>query len=227
MLLDYAKKTSLFNNLSDTEIQKILNCTEASIFNYKKNNTICSYNKFNNKIGIVIEGAVTVSRIDESGTHFILATVKENELFGLSLALSKHNYDDIYICAATDCKTLMMDSTTIMQACNQNCHCHIKLLKNLVLIIANKNMLLVRKQCHMSCKSIRKKITSFLMEQLTINNSCEFEIHMNRQELADYLGVDRSALSAELSKMHKEGLITYNHNKFIVHNTFYTKNIFK
>ena len=54
------------------------------------------------------------------------------------------------------------------------------------------------------------------MEQLTINNSCEFEIHMNRQELADYLGVDRSALSAELSKMHKEGLITYNHNKFIV-----------
>lgn len=227
MLLDYAKKNELFNNLTDIEIEKVLKCTEASILKYKKNNVICTYNDFNNKIGIVIEGIITIARIDESGTHLILANIKENGLFGLSLALSKYNYDDIYIYASTDCKALMMDSTTIMQACDQNCHCHIKLLKNLVLTIATKNMLLVRKQCHMSCKSIRKKITSFLMEQLTINNSSEFDIPMNRQELADYLGVDRSALSAELSKMQKEGLITYNHNRFTINNISYSKNIFK
>lgn len=227
MLLDYAKKNELFNNLTDIEIEKVLKCTEASILKYKKNNVICTYNDFNNKIGIVIEGIITIARIDESGTHLILANIKENGLFGLSLALSKYNYDDIYIYASTDCKALMMDSTTIMQACDQNCHCHIKLLKNLVLTIATKNMLLVRKQCHMSCKSIRKKITSFLMEQLTINNSSEFDIPMNCQELADYLGVDRSALSAELSKMQKEGLITYNHNRFTINNISYSKNIFK
>lgn len=227
MLLDYAKNNELFANLTDIEIKKILRCTEAAICEYKKKNIICSYNELKHKIGIVIDGCVTIARIDESGTHFIIANVKENGLFGLSLALSKYNYDDIYIYASTDCKALIMDSNTIMQACDENCHCHIKLLKNLVLTIATKNTLLIRKQCHMCCKSLRKKITSFLMEQLTINNSSEFTILMNRQELADYLGVDRSALSAELSKMQKEGLITYNHNKFSIINITYSKDIFK
>ena len=206
----------LFLHLSEQDIRQLLTCTFASIHQFQKGELICWNENPNNRIGIVLAGSVTIARDDESGYHFILANVENFGLFGLSMSLSPITYEDITIYAATNCKTLLLDTNKVIHGCNKNCNRHMQLLKNLIYCLAQKNMTLVQKQCHMSYKSLRKKITSYLMEQSRLSNSLEFDITLNRQELAEYLGIDRSALSAELSKMKKEQIIDYKYNHFII-----------
>ena len=122
------------------------------------------------------------------------------------------------VVAAEDTEVLFVDIHRLLSTCQNSCPFHRRLIHNLIRISAEKSLSLSNRMMHTAPKSIRDRLLSYLSEQATRNRSPRFSIPFSRQQLADYLGVDRSALSNELSKMQRDGLITYRKNEFQLNN---------
>ncbi|MGN1010770.1 MAG: Crp/Fnr family transcriptional regulator [Clostridia bacterium] len=207
------RDTLLFHHLSDEEIKKVLNCLKAEEVSYAKDTQVLIDRKGTPLVGIVLSGSIFMVCTDSDGNRSILNNAGKSEIFGLSLIMDDFG-DNLCVVAAEDCRVLLIDANTILWGCACSCDTHKQLLYNLIGILSKSNMSLLRKFRHISQHTLRRKIVSFLNEQADILGIDEFTIPFNRQEMADYLGADRSALSAELSRMKKEGLIDYQKNRF-------------
>lgn len=213
-------KTALFDEIDRAELPIVFGCLNAVVCNYKKDGYIMRSGD-TKRFGLVLDGRVLVLSEDRDGSRTILADRRKNELFGTSVAMAEEN-DNFSIIAATDhCRVLIVDTDKIFWDCGLSCATHRRLLFNLVRLLAMGNILMMRKFRHISQHTLRKKIVSYLAEQSTFFDDVDFWIDFDRQEMADYLDADRSALSAELSKMRKEGLIDFRKNHFILKDGFF------
>ena len=104
-----------------------------------------------------------------------------------------------------------------MKVCDRGCQCHNRVKDNLILMLSSRNRSLTQKLRHLSKRSTRDKLISYLTEASVESGKKEFDIHLDRQQLADYLAVDRSAMSSELSRMKSEGMLNFKKNHFILH----------
>ncbi len=211
--LEFLKKLPIFFDLNDKEITSILiffNCFEKS---FQKNEFIFEIDKKIDKIGIIILGEINIIKEDFWGNRNILNKFKSGEIFGEVFALSKSS-SNIMVEASQDCKILFLDLKNFSINSEKNSEEIIKFLTNIFKISLKKNILFTKKLEHISKKSIREKIISYLSTEAQKNKTNSFLIKFDRQELADYLFVERSALSRELSSMKKEGLIDYKKNHF-------------
>lgn len=114
----------------------------------------------------------------------------------------------------TETEVLFLNAARLLQTCPNSCVHHNRLIKNLLQISAQKNLTLSRRMLHTSSKFIRGRLLSYFSQERLRHGSLQFTIPFNRQQLADYLGVDRSALSNELSKMRRDGILIYEKNTF-------------
>lgn len=210
----------LFTGIEKDELPKMLQCLNTIVCSYPKGAYIISPGEPVKRFGVVLKGRVLVLSEESDGTRSILTDKQKDELFGTDVALNEAN-DNISIVAAGDCRVLLFEVNRVFWNCTVPCNTHKQLLYNLVQLLSNSNTRLIHKFRHVSQHSLRKKIQSFFLEQSEIQGKCDFEIAFNRQELADYLVADRSALSAELSRMRKEGLIDFRKNHFILKETFF------
>jgi CRP-like cAMP-binding protein len=144
----------------------------------------------------------------------ILVTMTSGEIFGESFVCGEYSSSHVSFQAATDCKILCLSFHRVLCSCSKSCVFHHKLIENMVTLIARKNVKLMDKMEILSKKSIRERILTWLSQQVQINQSDKFESQMGRIELADYLCVDRSALTRELSRMKAGGLLDYYKNTF-------------
>ena len=211
--LEFLKKLPIFFDLNDKEITSILiffNCFEKS---FQKNEFIFEIDKKIDKIGIIILGEINIIKEDFWGNRNILNKFKSGEIFGEVFALSKSS-SNIMVEASQDCKILFLNLKNFSINSEKNSEEIIKFLTNIFKISLKKNILFTEKLEHISKKSIREKIISYLSTEAQKNKTNSFLIKFDRQELADYLFVERSALSRELSSMKKEGLIDYKKNHF-------------
>lgn len=211
--LEFLKKLPIFFDLNDKEITSILtffNCFEKS---FQKNEFIFEIDKKIDKIGIIILGEINIIKEDFWGNRNILNKFKSGEIFGEVFALSKSS-SNIMVEASQDCKILFLDLKNFSINSEKTSEEIIKFLTNIFKISLKKNILFTEKLEHISKKSIREKIISYLSTEAQKNKTNSFLIKFDRQELADYLFVERSALSRELSSMKKEGLIDYKKNHF-------------
>ena len=215
-------KNPLFKDLTEQEIDGLLTCIDARVVRVDRGGTVGLRDSNTSLLGILLSGSLSMSRYDAFGNRFLLLRAEEGEVFGLSLSLTGSAPEDFFLTASTPCELLLMRSDKILYGCTSDCSSHKKLYLNIMRLLAERNMALIRKQYHMAQKSLRKKLMSYLSEQAAIHASPRFRIGMNRQELADYLGVDRSALCAELSRMRKEGLIDYYRHDFLIKGTLVT-----
>ena len=213
-ILNTVASNTVFSDMTFSEISRIIKCSNACLMHCKKGDIIFGYKERSSKVGIVISGNVAIARNDEFGNNFILYNAEKGEFFGLFNINSNSETDDIYAYSTVNTDIILMDSDKFLTGCENKCAIHEKILYNVLTILSQQNIALMRKQCHMAQRTMRKKILSYLTEQVQFNSSDYIEITMNRQEWADYLGVDRSALSAELSAMQKDGLIQYKRNNF-------------
>ena len=211
--LEFLKKLPIFAGLNDKEITSILKFFNYSEKNFQKNEFIFEVDKKIDKIGIVILGEINIIKEDFWGNRNILNKFKSGEIFGEVFALSK-NPSNIMVEASQDCKILFLDLKNFSINSEKNFEEITKFLSNIFKISLKKNILFTEKLEHISKKSIREKIISYLSTEAQKNNTNSFLIKFDRQELADYLFVERSALSRELSSMKKEGLIDYKKNNF-------------
>lgn len=210
------KKAPLFHAMNEAEIEHLLRCLQAHQASYQKGETIFHAGHPISEIGLVLCGSVNMVVNLYWGSSRIFGHIASGEIFGENYAAIEGQALAGDIVAAQDCRILFLDFKRIYTVCRHSCPFHHQLIENLLILSARKNLMLSQRMLHTSPRTIRDRLLSYLSWQAQQHGKNEFSIPFNRQELADYLGVDRTALSAQLSRMRQEGLLDYRKNHFIL-----------
>lgn len=204
----------LFSGISQDDLQALLVCLDAKTKRYAKRETIASEGEKAQFVGIVLSGSVQISSIDYCGNRSIIGAAYPSELFGESFACAGTASLPIDVIAAEDAEILLIDCVRILNSCDNSCGFHRHLIFNLMQIIASKNLNFFEKIQIISKRTTQEKLMAYLLLCSKKLKSSSFDIPYDRQELADFLGVDRSGLSAEISKLCKAGVIKSRKNHF-------------
>ncbi|MBQ8164320.1 MAG: Crp/Fnr family transcriptional regulator [Clostridia bacterium] len=208
------KRTRLFAGVGDDEILSMLGCLQAKLRTYKKGEYVFRQGEHIDNITVLAEGKLHIQSDDYWGNRSIINMIGIGEMFGEAYAAPGSGAILNDVVAVEDSSVIFFDVRRILTVCSSACKFHSTVVQNLFFAISEKNRKLVQKLGHMSKRSTREKLISYLSEQAKYQNSATFTIPFNRQQLADFLSVDRSAMSNELCKMRDEGLITFDKNRF-------------
>lgn len=215
------KKTSLFTGIKEDDIFALLNCLTPHIVSYKKDEFILHRGDLVQQVGMVLSGSVLIIREDFWGNRSILSEVSACSLFAETYACIGTAPLEVSVIASSDCTILFLDFSKLLGTCTTACTFHTRLIHNLLATLAQKNMILTKKLEHLSQKTTRDKLLSYLSAESLKAKSPSFSIPFNRQQLADYLSVDRSAMSTELGKLKREGILNYKKNTFLLKEDFH------
>lgn len=211
---NFLSNTPLFRGTTPQEIECMLKCLGAQQRQFDKGARIYCAADTVTELGLILSGSVLIENNDLWGNTTVLDSVGLGQIFAETYACTPGEPLMVNVVAAEATEVLFLNVTHILEVCSRACSYHTKLLRNLLHISAQKNLNLSRKIFHTSAKTIRGRLLSYLSYQAVLNGSSSFDVPFNRQQLADYLNVERSALSNELSKMQKEGLLTLERNHF-------------
>lgn len=207
--LELLETLALFDGINRNDIPVILNRLKSTASSYEKGEYIRLEGDAADFIGIVLEGEIHVLQDDYYGNRNINFSFHAGDMFAEAFACAEAAELPVDILATSRAYILFLDRSMLFGECSKTCAFHSILIRNLLKIVAGKNMLLNQKLSYSSHKTTGEKIMAYLSDQAKLHHSSEFIIPFNRQELADYLGVERSAMSAEISRLQKQGrLIT-------------------
>lgn len=209
-------ESKLFLGIAPDELNAMLGCLRARVDRYKKGNIILDIGTHTDSVALVLEGNVNILQDDYWGNRNIISVLGPGDVFAEAFAVLPDAVLNISAVAENDCEIMFLSVARILTTCSNSCAFHTRMSRNLFVILAEKNRKLNEKLTHISQRSTREKVLSFLSAQAREHRSDVFTIPMDRQQLADYLSVDRSALSTELSKLKKDGLIDYRKSVFRV-----------
>lgn len=200
-------KCPLFDGIEQSDFNSMIACLDGKTIDISKGIPVFLEGTSARFVGVVLAGTVQVIREDYYGNRSVMTSLQPGELFGEAFSLAGLNAMPVSVIAVKDSTVLLLDCRRILTTCSNSCHFHTLLLRNLLQEMAQKNLALSQKIRYMSQKTTREKIMAFLLDQAKQQKSHEFVIPYDRQALADYLGVERSAMSAEISKLKKSGEI--------------------
>ncbi|MDD3052966.1 MAG: Crp/Fnr family transcriptional regulator [Endomicrobiia bacterium] len=212
--IEILKKSPLFYNIDENDISSILTCLSSNEKTYRKDEYVWTAENKITEVGIVLTGSVNIIKEDYWGNRAIISKITSGKMFGEAFSCSKLNKLPISVVTSEITKILFINYKKIITVCSNTCIFHANLIDNMLKILADNNIMLIQKMEHLVKKSTRQKILSFLSEQAEKSNNNSFIINFNRQELADYLSVDRSAMSNEICKLRDEGILLFNKNQF-------------
>ena len=204
----------LFTGVNEQDMEEMISCLDGQMKTYGKNERILTEAETLKKVGVILKGCVQVENEDVFGNRNIQEMLEPVELFGAAYACAGIKNSPVSITSISESKVLFLEAGRILSVCPTACPFHQKMVENMVYILARKNVMLSEKIGHISKRSTREKLLSYLSSQSKKAGSRHFFIPFNRQELADYLCVERSAMSAELSKLRGEGLLDYKKFEF-------------
>lgn len=208
------KRTQLFAGVGEDEIAAMLDCLQAKQSSYKKGEYVFRQGEYVNHITVLVEGSLHIQRDDYWGNRSIINSIGVGEMIGEAYAAPGSGALLNDVVAVEDSTVLFFDVGRILTVCSSACKFHSLVVQNLFYAMSEKNRKLVQKLGHMAKRSTREKLISYLSEEAGRQNSGTFTIPFNRQQLADFLSVDRSAMSNELCKMRDEGLLIFEKNRF-------------
>lgn len=209
-------KSPLFEGITPTDRKTMLGCIGYHISTFQKGQIVAFEGENIKHVGILISGTVDMIKEDVWGNKTMLLRIQKDDLFGETYACGEDNLSDVTFMVSEDAQILFLPFDRVMHSCTMACVFHHRLIENMVRIIANKNRDLMRKVEVVSKRTIREKILSYLSIQARLQQSRYLELPLGRVELAEYLCVDRSALTRELAKMKEDHLIDYDKNCFRV-----------
>ncbi len=208
------KKMKLFEGVDSDGIAAMLECLNARLCNYKKGEFIFRQGDMITCFAVPVEGRLLIQSDDYWGNRSIISAVEVGELFGEAYAAPGSGPFPNSAMAVEDSKVILFDANGIMGGCAESCKFHSTVVQNLFFIISEKNRRLMQKLGYMSKRTTREKLISYLSEEAKRSRSGTFSIPFDRQQLADFLSAERSAMSRELCKMRDEGLISFRKNTF-------------
>ena len=207
MKYELLQDCTLFSGIESTQIPSILACLDAREKNYPKDDYILQAGTRVLHVGVVVEGCINLIQEDYWGNRILIEQVYSGGVFGEAFACAEVEKIPVSVVAAKDTTVLFLDYQRIIKVCSSACVFHLQLIKNMVNSIAQKNVALTHKIEHTSKRSIQDKVLAYFSTQAIQSGSASFKIPFSRQELADYLSVDRASLSRSLGLMKSEGLI--------------------
>ncbi len=210
---DILPSVSLFHDIAPDDLSSMLQCLGAKEVSYRKGEHILSAGEKPENIGIVLSGQVHIVKEDMDGKRSLLASLAAADIFAEAFCSAGIAESPVTVLAASDADVMLLGFSRILQSCPNSCRFHQKLIANMLKVISQKIIYL---QSHMEivrARSVRAKVLSFLNGNAKKRGE-PFTIPLNREEMADYLCVERSALSHELMRMKRDGMIEYSKNRF-------------
>ena len=205
--LDVLEKCSLFAGIAPQELVEMLRCLDARFVEMQKDDPVLQEGETVLQVGIVLQGLVQLVRTDYYGNRSVVSRVEQGQVFGEAYAFSNAQALPICVIAETDGAVLLIDARRIATCCSNACAFHKTLIYNLLHLVSVENLMLREKIDITSQRTTREKLLAYLLNQAKVQGSDRFTIPFDRQGLADYLEVERSGLSAEISKLRKEGIL--------------------
>jgi CRP-like cAMP-binding protein len=211
--LEILKSSVLFNEINYNDLEALLKCLESKIKTYEKDQIIMMEEDIP-KMGVILSGSAQIIKEDFNGNKTIIDKIEKSGLFGETVVCAEIDKSPVTVIAEDECRVIFINYKRIITPCESSCSFHKKLIENMLKIIAGKNIMLNRRIQLISARSTREKLLSFLLSEKEKAGKSSFEISFDRNELADFLCVERSAMSRELGKLRDENIIKFNKNKF-------------
>lgn len=212
--IDIIRQSPLFNNMEHDEIKSLFLCLNPKIHNFNKNECIVNAGESIDKFGLILEGEVNVIKESAEGNRVILSVIKKGDLFGEMLVFSSQKIWPVTVRVQSSCKILFITNSNLLVRCSKNCSWHISMVENFMKVMSDKALMLNKKIQYLSIKSIRGKISAYLLEQCKNNKGNTIVLPLKRNELADFLNVSRPSMSREICKMRDEGIIEFHLSTF-------------
>lgn len=211
-IYQFIKNNPLFKEISANDFETMLRCVEGRVKEYEKGAVIQLAGNPVKTLGLVVSGIVQVIREDGNGKQNLMAELGKGELFGEVFACAGVSHSPVTVRSGENCEVLHLNYRKVITACSSGCPFHQKLTENMLTLVAEKNLHLMQKIDILSKRTTRERLLLFF--DYHRKGAQKFTVPFSREELAAYLCVERSAMSAELSKMQREGLIHYDRNHF-------------
>lgn len=215
--LPLLRRTQLFAGLTEEEILSMLTCLGAREQSFPKGAYVYRQGQRMGDIPLLVAGSLHIQRDDYWGNRSLLGQIAVGDMFAEAYAAPGSGPLRNDVVAVEASTVLFFDVQRIMTTCSSACRFHSAVVQNLFFAISEKNRQLVQKLGHLSHRSTREKLLSYLSDEAERHRSASFTIPYNRQQLADFLSVDRSAMSSELGKLRREGLVSFEKNHFTLH----------
>lgn len=215
--LHILEQSAMFQGIASDDLKTLMTCLGGSIRSYKKREVIVPQGTWVHQIGMVLEGSVDTVQEDFWGDQVLVGRVFPAQTFSEAFVLAQTEPISFHVIAAEPTKVYMIDYERAITVCNASCETHSRMIANLLAISARKSLLLLRKIDHLTKPTIREKLLAVLSTFAQEYGSNRFTLPYTRQELANYLAVDRSAMTVELGKMQQDGLLTLSKNTFELH----------
>ncbi|MCQ2433165.1 MAG: Crp/Fnr family transcriptional regulator [Clostridia bacterium] len=212
--LPVLKQTILFSDVTDDEILSMIRCLGVKKKTYPAENYVFTAGETIEELTVLVRGALLVQRDDYWGNRSIINRILPGELFGEAYAIPGNGPMFHDVLATEDSTVLFFDVNKVMTVCSGTCPFHTRVIGNLLRALASKNRDLTRKIDHLAKRSTREKLIAYLSAESRKQNTPSFDIPFDRQQLADYLAVDRSAMSRELCRMKEEGMLRFRRSHF-------------
>lgn len=209
------RSVSLFDGINETELGSMLRCLDAQIIHAVKNEVVLFAGNCPEHIGIVLSGQLHIVKDDYEGNRTLVAAATTGDIFAEALCCAGVTESPVTVTADTDCTIMLLRFDRILHICPHSCVFHTKLIQNMLGVVARSNLALQNRMDILGAHSVREKVMKYL-ESFIPKQGKNIQIPFDRESLANYLCVERSALSHELSRMKKDGLIDYKKNRFFI-----------
>ena len=210
------RSAALFSGISEEELTAMLSCLGAEKKDFPKEALVLRVGDTAEAIGLVLAGTVLIMQEDIWGNRNILSKAGPGQTFAAAYACAPGSRLNVSVMAETPVTVLFLNVKRILNVCPSACAHHSRVIRNLLSELAGKNLRLSEKLTHTGQRTTRAKIMSYLSAEAQRLGTYEFDIPYSRQQLADYLGVERSGLSLELGKMKKDGVLNYHKSHFVL-----------
>ena len=212
--LEIIQRCLLFAGMETANLRHLLDCLAAVRRSYKKQKFIFSAGDAAQCVGIVLSGHAHILQEDYWGGRTILADIAPGGVFGEAFSCVGAESLPVSVLAAEQAEVLLLDYRRIITTCTSSCGFHTALVQNMMQMLAQKNIMLTQKMEILAHRTTKERLLAYLSAQAMQRGASRFTIPFNRQQLADFLSVERSAMSAELSKMQADGLLWTNRSEF-------------
>lgn len=214
--LPVIRNAFIFSGMSESEVPSILKCLDAREKSYAKGEYLLRSGDRIEEMGLLLEGSALIEQDDFWGNRNLLARIRPGQLFAESFACSPGAVLNVSAVSEEPCHVLWLNVRRVLSTCPSACSFHSRMIRNLLSDLAGKNLRFNEKLTHMGKRTTRGKLLSYLSAEAIKKGNAEFDIPFNRQMLADYLSVERSAMSSELGKLRDEGILKFDKSHFIL-----------
>ncbi|OPX44097.1 transcriptional regulator FixK [Ruminiclostridium hungatei] len=211
------KTVTIFESIDEDQLDNMLGCLGAKTQTYSRNDIIFLADSRITSVGIILSGSAQIVKEDVTGNRTIMSKLSEGDMFGEAFACANVDRIPVTVLTTTGCEILFIQFSRIVTTCSSSCGFHTALIKNMLQLIAQKNILLNNRMDILAKRTTREKLMAYFSMQIKKCGRNKFKIPFSRDELADFLCVNRSALSRELCNMRDENLLTFNKNEFEIH----------